>query len=247
MTQGHLGLTEKERQALRLLTAGYDAKSMALHLGLSVHTVNERLRDARRKMATSSSREAARQLREIEGPAPEKPVHAIIGDATQAGDAPDPVHQASQGKSRLAGWITGGIAMSLALAFLALAALSASDAPPPSVPPAASAESTTVVAARAWLALVDQDNWDASWDATGKSFKSLNTSAKWAEVSNQVRASLGAFKGRELVSAEYAPAPPYGYWIVKFRANYANKANATETVSLERENDSWRVVGVTVE
>lgn len=56
-------LTEKEKQALRLLVNGFDAKSMAQHLGLSVHTVNERLREARRKMAVSSSREAARQLR----------------------------------------------------------------------------------------------------------------------------------------------------------------------------------------
>ena len=60
-TMGIQALTEKEKETLRLLVSGYDAKSMARHLGLSVHTVNERLRDARRKMAVSSSREAARQ------------------------------------------------------------------------------------------------------------------------------------------------------------------------------------------
>ena len=38
-------LTEKEKQTLRLLVIGYDAKSMARHLGLSIHTINERLRD----------------------------------------------------------------------------------------------------------------------------------------------------------------------------------------------------------
>ena len=38
-------LTEKEKQTLRLLLAGHDAKSMARKLDLSVHTVNERLRD----------------------------------------------------------------------------------------------------------------------------------------------------------------------------------------------------------
>lgn len=59
-------LTEKEKQALRLLVSGHDAKSMARQLGLSVHTINERLRDARRKLATSSSREAARVLHEAE-------------------------------------------------------------------------------------------------------------------------------------------------------------------------------------
>src|SRR5690349_20429086 len=60
-------LTEKEKQTLRLIVRGHDAKSMARSLGLSVHTINERLRDARRKMAVSSSREAARLLLEAEG------------------------------------------------------------------------------------------------------------------------------------------------------------------------------------
>ena len=56
MINGYQALTEKEKETLRLLVSGYDAKSMARQLGLSVHTINERLRDARRKMAVSSSR-----------------------------------------------------------------------------------------------------------------------------------------------------------------------------------------------
>ena len=79
-------LTEKERQTLRLIVRGHDAKSVARCLGLSVHTVNERLRDARRKVEVSSSREAARLLFEAEGsvvaPAPE-----IVGDTTIGDDA----------------------------------------------------------------------------------------------------------------------------------------------------------------
>lgn len=71
MPQGHRALTDKEKQTLRLLLSGHDAKSMARHLGLSVHTVNERLRDSRRKLSASSSREAARLLRDAEGPAPQ--------------------------------------------------------------------------------------------------------------------------------------------------------------------------------
>jgi DNA-binding CsgD family transcriptional regulator len=67
MTNDYQALTEKEKQTLRLLLAGHDAKSLARSLGLSVHTVNERLRDARRKLSASSSREAARLLLEVEG------------------------------------------------------------------------------------------------------------------------------------------------------------------------------------
>lgn len=59
-------LSAREKQVLRLLLAGHDAKSSARELGLSVHTVNEHLREARRKLGVSSSREAARRLADTE-------------------------------------------------------------------------------------------------------------------------------------------------------------------------------------
>src|SRR3546814_5899755 len=82
---GIQALTEKEKETLRLLVDGHDAKSMARHLGLSVHTINERLRDARRKMSASSSREAARQLRALEREGPENLGDRLLGDAVAPG------------------------------------------------------------------------------------------------------------------------------------------------------------------
>ena len=67
---GSWTLSEKEKQTLRLIVRGHDAKSIARTLGLSVHTINERLRDARREMAVSSSREAARMLLHSRAPEP---------------------------------------------------------------------------------------------------------------------------------------------------------------------------------
>jgi hypothetical protein len=34
--------------------------------------------------------------------------------------------------------------------------------------------------------------------------------------------------------------------VVKFRTRFANKAEAVETVTLDLEDGSWRVVGVTI-
>ncbi len=62
MTHDVSALLEREKDVLRLLLVGHDAKSIARHLDLSTHVVNERLRDARRKLGVSSSREAARLL-----------------------------------------------------------------------------------------------------------------------------------------------------------------------------------------
>ena len=52
-------LTDREREVLHLLLAGHTAKSAATELDLSVHTVNDYLREARRKLGVSSSREVA--------------------------------------------------------------------------------------------------------------------------------------------------------------------------------------------
>src|SRR5690606_17834616 len=124
---GFQALTEKEKQALRLLAGGHDAKSMAQHLGLSVHTVNERLRGARRKMSVSSSREAARQLRDHERGDPENLGDMSLGDATGAPGMEQPRASAEARRMpRRAGWIVGAIIMSVGLALFALASLSGS-------------------------------------------------------------------------------------------------------------------------
>lgn len=252
------GLTEKEKQTLRLIVRGHDAKSIARSLDLSVHTINERLRDARRKMTVSSSREAARLLLEVEGDGVGTPAPKSLGDAG-IGEAPARLPMEQDGapidgvrrENRPSWIIIGALLMTLALGLLALATLSQADMASPSTstqtgaPEAAQSEVADI--ARQWLTLVDQGRWDDSYKATGKSFQKLNTAQVWAETSRKVRLPLGAVVSRTFVSEENLPAPPYGYQVVKFRTSYANKANALETVSLDREDGHWRVVGVMIE
>lgn len=252
MTQRSQALTEKEKQTLRLLMHGHDAKSMARHLGLSVHTINERLRDARRKMEVSSSRQAARQLCDIERHDPEFLGPKPFGDAaTTHGGTENQTPAEATSMVRRFGLIVGGIFMSLSLALFALSSLSgtarAPATPQSAAPSTSAAETAAVQSARQWLALVDSGDWNGSWNETGHAFKSLNTSDRWADVSQSVRAPLGAVVSRKLMSEENVPAPPYGYQVVKFRTSYANKGDAIETISLARENDNWSVVGYTIE
>jgi DNA-binding CsgD family transcriptional regulator len=251
---GFGALTEKEKQTLRLIVRGHDAKSVARSLGLSVHTINERLRDARRKMAVSSSREAARLLFESEGGAPASPPPELFGDA-RIGEAASHA-KVDQGMAPIGGagritrhpWIVIGVLlMTLALGLLALAALPATAPPPKPAAAAVKPNAEIVDAARQWLALVDQNRWDESYRATGASFRKMNTAQVWADVSEKMRAQFGAAKSRTFLSEENLPAPPYGYEVVKFRASYANKPDAVETVTLEREDGVWHVVGATIE
>jgi DNA-binding CsgD family transcriptional regulator len=55
-------LTDKELEVLRLLAGGHTVKSIATRLERSEASINERLRDARRKTGVGSSRELARLL-----------------------------------------------------------------------------------------------------------------------------------------------------------------------------------------
>lgn len=252
--EGLWALTEKEKQTLRLMVRGHDAKSIARSLDLSVHTINERLRDARRKLAVSSSREAARLLLDAEGdglaPTPDMSADTAFGE-----DADRP--SADQGAAPISGvgqayrrpWIIIGVLlMTLALGLVALLAIP-HVASAPSQAPAASREAPNaevVDTARRWLALLDQGRWSESYQGTGASFRKLNTEQVWAEVSEKVRPPLGAVISRAFVSQENLPAPPAGYEVVKFRTRFANKAEAIETVTLDREDGGWRIVGVMI-
>lgn len=254
MTDGLWALTEKEKQTLRLMVRGHDAKSIARSLDLSVHTINERLRDARRKMAVSSSREAARLLLEAEG-APEASPPDFLGDRLLGADAA-PV-EVDQDEAPVVGVgpadrrrpiLPGVLLMTFVLGLLALAALPDAAPTPQAMPAAAQAHNAEVVdAARQWLALIDQDKWAESYRGTGSAFQKLNTVQVWTEVSQTMRGRFGTLQSRSLLSQEELPAPPHGYEVVKFRASYANQPQAIETVTLDRENGAWRVVGVTIE
>lgn len=244
-------LSEKEKQTLRLIVRGHDAKSIARSLDLSVHTINERLRDARRKMAVSSSREAARLLLAAEGGA----TPDFLGDTGIGEDADrDRIDREAApiggaGRAYRPSLIFGVPVMTLALGLLAFAAFPQFASSPPLAPAAqrVSPDAEVVDTARRFLVLLDQGNWPESYRATASSFRKMNTLQVWSDVSEQARTPLGAMISRSFVSQENLPAPPHGYEVVKFRTRFANRAEAVETVTLDREDGAWRVVGVMIE
>lgn len=242
-------LSEKEKQTLRLIVRGHDAKSAARHLDLSVHTINERLRDARRKLEVSSSREAARLLFESESHSPQKLADKKIGEDTPARPVDDRLpgtDAARPGRSIVV--IAGLIMMSIfvGLAVLALAPGGTVLATTGSAAVAA-VESDAVRSARDWLVLGDQGRWKDGWLATSSEFRKLNTAERWEEAATKVRVPLGALVSRTALSQESVPAPPAGVEVVKFRTSFANRANVIETVSLVREEGKLKVVGIYVD
>lgn len=257
--QGVDALTDKEKQTLRLIVRGHDAKSVAQNLDLSVHTINERLRDARRKLLVSSSREAARLLFDAEGGAIAMYAPHSLGDTrigedcgdtiAEQGSAPDDGVGHGNRRPRI---LIGATLMTLALSLLALGGLTHMMSAPPQAMPATSATSATVVdpavveAAQRFVRLIDQGRWADSYRLTTASFRKLNTEKVWADTSEKVRTPLGKMVSRSFLSQDDVPAPPAGYRMVRFNTRFGTSADIVETVTLERENGEWRIAGIYV-
>lgn len=241
-------LNEREKATLRLLLGGHDAKSIAREAGLSVHTVNERLRDARRKLGVTSSREAARLLGQQESTRPNFLGHMELGGAA-AGQGQDHLLRHGADKSRAS--LIGG--MVIMLAILAAAALLADggtrNAPDPSTisENSGTVDQAGVNTARAWAELLDKRRWRDSWTQSGQMFQSGINRAGWVSTIQPLRQQLGAVSSRAVASVKSAtslPGAPDGeYTIVQFTTDFANKRGATETVVLAREGSDWKVNG----
>ncbi|WP_039392030.1 helix-turn-helix domain-containing protein [Novosphingobium sp. MBES04] len=248
LQDGYAALTEREKETLRLMARGHDAKSLARHFELSVHTIHERLRNARRKMAVSSSREAARLLLDREEGLGADSTPKLQGD-TEMGAAPGPDRTADREEPKRASktrpllvWALGGV-LAMTLAIVAALLMLSPSASLQSAPEAHGVESAPVASARAWLHLVDEGEWEKSWAETGEAFQAQNTAARWASLAAQVRPPLGEVVSRRLLGEEAVPGPPSGLKVVKFQSAFAHKANVIETVSLSPEEGRWKVVG----
>ncbi|PEQ11337.1 hypothetical protein B2G71_17395 [Novosphingobium sp. PC22D] len=248
--EGIQRLSEREKETLRLLLAGHEAKSIAVELGLSVHTINDRLREARKKLGVTSSREAARLLARAEQSAPENLGGKDLG---MAGRRQSRHSGESTGRRFGLGqplvWLGGGIlVMSLILAAAMGASLSGGGADAPAKDAAqVAAQAEALDPARRWVALLDEQNWRESWQQSGAYFRSRITADQWAATIRSVREPLGAVRSRvfgKVTRSHSLPGAPDGdYELIEFNTAFANKKGAVETVVLARGSAGWNVVG----
>ena len=240
-------LTDKEKETLRLIVRGHDAKTAARELGLSVHTINERLRAARRKLDVTSSREAARILLESEAEAsetaPENLVYAGLGDAPAPPASQDLPVTAFRSNGAL--WTGGIIAMSLLAATLALALAGApatDTVGQPAPPETAARLGEFETSAREWLALADTSDWRGTYDAASTTFREGATFDAWQSAA-QAREGLGAIVRRTPEQINVIQSSGKDYQVILFRSDFANREGVLERVTLEYQEGAFRVSG----
>lgn len=103
-------------------------------------------------------------------------------------------------------------------------------------------------AAQSWLALVDHDDFGASWQEASSSFQSKVSKEDWSKALQQVRAQMGVIGKRLLNESTYQtelPGMPKGeYVVIQYKTELANGGAVMESVFDELDKDGkWRVAG----
>ena len=103
-------------------------------------------------------------------------------------------------------------------------------------------------ASDAWLKLVDEGNYQESWNDFASVVKPLVTEEKWAQEAAAVRQTVGPLVSRKFESAKYStslPGAPDGqYVIILYDSSFAKKKSAVEQVVPMLDKDGqWRVSG----
>lgn len=110
-----------------------------------------------------------------------------------------------------------------------------------------SATGLAAAAALSWLAIVDQGDYETSWDRAAPAFQQALTKADWVTAVSAARVPFEPFGARTLINADYheslPDAPPGPYVIVQYRTEVSQGRRVIETVVPMRTANGWLVSG----
>jgi hypothetical protein len=114
------------------------------------------------------------------------------------------------------------------------------------------AEKAALECAEKWLAIVDQGDYDKSWEESAGLFRQVIPVEHWRNQLKVWRGGLGKLISRELKSKQYAttlPGAPDGqYVIIRYQSSFEKKNVAGERiVPMLDEDGTWRVSGYHIE
>ncbi len=118
--------------------------------------------------------------------------------------------------------------------------------------PAATLPSSAQANASAWLTLIDNQQYEQSWEDSASVFRKSITAQGWAAAARGARNPLGTLQERTQQDAEIVTNPPGApdgsYWFITYATQFADKQSARETITLFQETDgAWRVAGYFVQ
>lgn len=102
--------------------------------------------------------------------------------------------------------------------------------------------------AESWIAIVDDAEYERSWEALSEKLRQQVSREAWATDMRNLRDPLGALQQRSLIGTRYVrdlpEAPPGEYIVVQYSSRYEHFSAVLETIVPRREDDGvWRVAG----
>ena len=106
----------------------------------------------------------------------------------------------------------------------------------------------TVSAAKEWLALADELDYQETWSEASSLMRAEVSQPEWAENLRNIRGPLGSLEKRKLVTVSFhgtlPDAPDGEYVTLRFASSFEHRESTGEIVVVAKEQDStWRVIG----
>ena len=119
--------------------------------------------------------------------------------------------------------------------------------PTPTPPIQSGGEVAAAAAAEVWIGLVDDGQFEKSWDTAAKILQGVVTKKDWVDLATAKRPPLGKVVSRKMASAKPAqtlPGAPEGnYVVIQYSTEFEHKKVAAETMTLAMDGGQWKVSG----
>jgi hypothetical protein len=107
------------------------------------------------------------------------------------------------------------------------------------------AEEEASAAGQKWLALLDDQKYEESWNQAGSMFRDEVKQDQWVAVLQRSREPMGPQISRTTARVDFVKtlrgAPDGDYAIIHFTTSFKNKSGVTERLTLVKEDGRWQV------
>jgi hypothetical protein len=115
---------------------------------------------------------------------------------------------------------------------------------------AAPAEEEASATGQKWLALLDDQKYEESWNQAGSMFRDEVKQDQWVAVLKRLREPMGPQISRTTARVDFVKtlrgAPDGDYAIIHFTTSFQNKSGVTERLTLVKEDGRWQVAAYAI-
>ena len=102
-------------------------------------------------------------------------------------------------------------------------------------------------AARAYLSMIDQKEYEKTWELTGPALRSQSSKFAWVNTLKMTRKAFDPGKKRNLegfgFSKQIDPSVPVGEYVLVQFNDITGSVTTTEKVVMQKDQSKWKIIG----